>query len=217
VAKAAAAPPPNRGAGASAPPPYMGSGGVSPAPLYGQQASATSASDLASFSHEAGGQTASEDILTVHTRSPTGNQDAPRRHTPAEEPSTELTFTVFAHHPTWLLSVPMLQRLNFGFYYDGDSASVRTPTGRFYPMTKTKSPHLWGMICHSPRRGALVYGPGQAGTVTMKVEVTLYPDSGSTVNVAEMAGMKYSSSSTSCPTPPPGRAEIVSHHCTSEE
>ena len=51
-------------------------------------------------------------------------------------------------------------------------------------MTKTKFPRLWGMICHSPRRGALVYGRGPVGTVTMKVEVTLYPDSGSTVNVA---------------------------------
>ena len=120
----------------------------------------------------------------MSTRSPTGDQDAPRRHVPADEPSSELTFTVFEGHGTWLLSVPTLQRLNFGFYYDGDSASVRTPTGRFYPMTKTKSPHLWGMTCHSPRRGALVYGPGPEGTVTMKVEVTLYPDSGSTVNVA---------------------------------
>ena len=45
---------------------------------------------------------------------------------PADEPSSELTITVFQGHGTWLLSVPTLQRLNFGFYYDGDSASVRT-------------------------------------------------------------------------------------------
>ena len=161
-----------------------GGGGVSPAPSHGQQATATSASDLASCSHGAGGQNASEEILTVQTRSATGDQDAPRRHAPADEPSSELTFTVFDNHTTWLLSVPMLQQLHFGFYFEGDdSAWVRTPTGRFYPMTKTKFPRLWGMICHSPRRGALVYGRGPVGTVTMKVEVTLYPDSGSTVNV----------------------------------
>ena len=84
-----------------------------PPPLYGQQASATAASDLVSCSHDAGGQSASEDILTVRTRSPMGDQDAPRHHAPADEASSELTFTVFAGHTTWLLvSVPMLQRLN---------------------------------------------------------------------------------------------------------
>ena len=84
----------------------------------------------------------------------------------------------------WLLSVPWLQRLGFGFYYTLDSAWVRPPNGRAYPMIKTANPSLWGMMCHSPRPGALIYGPGPPDSMNISVEVTLYPDSGSTVNTA---------------------------------
>ena len=113
-----------------------------------------------------------------------GDQVAPRRHTPTDEPSTQVQFTVFKGNPVWLLSVPVLQGLGFGFYYDPDSAWVRIPSGRLFPMFKTSKPHLWGMRCHSPRRGALVYGSGPSGAVSMQVEVTLYPDSGATLNAA---------------------------------
>ena len=51
-------------------------------------------------------------------------------------------------------------------------------------MFKTSKLHLWGMRCHSPRRGALVYGSGPSGAVSMHVEVTLYLDSGATLNAA---------------------------------
>ena len=82
-----------------------------------------SVSDLASCSHEAGGQlSSSEEILTVNACSAMGDQVAPRRHTPADEPSTQVQFTVFEGNPVWLLSVPEIQGLGFGFYYDPDSA-----------------------------------------------------------------------------------------------
>ena len=96
-----------------------------------------SVSDLASCSHEAGGEHASDDILTVTACNATGEQEAPRRHTPADEFSTQVQFTVFKRHPVWLLSIPVLQGLGFGFYYEPNSAWVRIPTGRLYPMLKT--------------------------------------------------------------------------------
>ena len=113
---------------------------------------------------------------------PTAIADVHRRHTPADEPSFKLHFTVYDGLDVWLLSVPWLQRLGFRFYYTLGSAWVLPPNGRAYPMIKTATPSLWGMICHSPRPGALIYGSGPPDSVTM--EVTLYPDSGSNVNTA---------------------------------
>ena len=87
---------------------------MSPTPRYELNGSAMSVSDLASCTHEAGGPNASEDILTVDVRGASGVQVAPSRRTAAEERSYELHFSVYERHDTWLLSVPMLQRLGFG-------------------------------------------------------------------------------------------------------
>ena len=96
-----------------------------------------------------------------------------------------MRFTVFKDNPVWLLSIPVLQGLGFGFYFVPDvSGWVRVPSGRVYPMFKTSRPNLWGMRFHSPRRGALVNGPGPTGSIPVPVEVTLYPDSGATLNAA---------------------------------
>ena len=146
VAKAASA------AKVAAVPPNRGGGGDSPTLLLGQQATTQSVSDLASCSHEAGGQFSSEDILTVNACSAVGDHVTPRRHIPADEPSTQVQFTVFDRNPVWLLSIPVLQGLGFGFYFVPDASGwVRVPSGRVYPMIKTSRPNLWGMRFHSPR------------------------------------------------------------------
>ena len=95
----------------------------------------------------------------MSTRSPTGDQDTPRRHVPADEPSSELAFTVFDKHTTWLLSVPMLQRLYFAFYYEGemtllesdyhwailfdDDDEISTPLGNDLSFATAWRPHVW--------------------------------------------------------------------------
>ena len=161
---------------------------MSPTPRYELNGSAMSVSDLASCTHEAGGPNASEDILTVDVRGASGVQVAPSKRTAAEERSYELHFSVYERHDTWLLSVPVLQRLGFGFYFvstgTGDAAWVQNPEGRGYPMRKTARPCLWAMPCHSPRPGVLMYGVAPAGSVSVPVEVDLYPDSAATINVA---------------------------------
>lgn len=49
---------------------------------------------------------------------------------------------------------------------------------------------LWGMPCHSPRRGVLMYDAAPVGSVPVPVEVELRPDSAATINVAG-AGFKH--------------------------
>ena len=53
--------------------------------------------------------------------------------------------------------------MGFQFLYgdpDREGAFVYTPAGYTYPLQRGARGNLWGMRCHCPERGRLVYGSG---------------------------------------------------------
>ena len=89
-------------------------------------------------------------------------------------------------HTDWLLSLPQLQHMGFRFLYGnlGEGAFVSTPSGYLYPLRRGARTTLWGMRCHCPERGRLVYGDGPGRSVSVAIDLDLALDSGSSVNCA---------------------------------
>ena len=92
----------------------------------------------------------------------------------------EIEFQCYDGQNEWLLSLPLLQLMGFQFLYGNpkkEGAFVYTPAGYSYPLERGARGNLWGMRCHCPERGRLVYGDGPGQAVMVTVDVDLLVDS----------------------------------------